>query len=96
MAGTLVVGEVNADVPQLVVDLNFAGRDRLTQLLTTVASLPHALGLGIDEDTTAVVNGSRFEVVGSGAVTVVDGATIHVLPAGYEFELTKRAPVADG
>ena len=30
--------------------------------------------LGIDEDTAIVVEGSRFEVIGSGAVYVVDGA----------------------
>lgn len=96
MAGALVmVGEVAADVPELVVDLHFADRDSLAELKTAVARYPHALGLGIDEDTAAVVTGTRFEVVGSGAVTVVDdaGACIHVLPAGYEFELAQRAPV---
>jgi Cyanophycinase and related exopeptidases len=33
---------------------------------------PAVLGLGIDEDTAIIVNGDEFEVIGSGAVTVVD------------------------
>jgi cyanophycinase len=31
------------------------------------------LGIGIDEDTAAVVEGDRFRVIGSGAVYIVDG-----------------------
>jgi len=34
------------------------------------------LGIGIDEDTAIVVTRNRFEVIGSGAVYIVDGATV--------------------
>jgi cyanophycinase len=61
-----------------------------------------------------VVDNSRFEVIGSGAVTVIDanamtysnlaglrnnddlalcGVTLHILPAGYRFDLNNRTPV---
>ena len=34
---------------------------------------PRVLGIGIDEDTAIVVEQGSFRVIGSGAVTVVDG-----------------------
>ena len=99
-------------LPGVVIDMPFAERGRLNRLLSAVALYPHELGLGIDEDTAILADGDRFEVLGSGAVTVVDagtagvirvptdgdgpiaigGACIHVLPAGYTFELTGRRP----
>ena len=33
---------------------------------------PAVLGFGIDEDTAIIVKGNEFEVVGQGAITVVD------------------------
>ena len=99
-------------LPGVLIDMHFAERGRLNRLLSAVALYPHELGLGIDEDTAILADGDRFEVLGSGAVTVVDagcagviqvpadgdgpialaGARIHVLPAGYTFELTGRCP----
>ena len=35
-----------------------------------------ACGSGIDEDTAAIVEDGRFRVMGSGAVYVVDGASV--------------------
>ena len=71
-------------VQGLVVDMHFAERGRLARLLALVAMFPHELGLGIDEDTAVVVCDGRFEVIGTGAVTVVDAgrATSVRLPAG--------------
>jgi cyanophycinase len=34
---------------------------------------PTLVGVGIDERTAAIVSGSRFEVLGEGAVVVFDG-----------------------
>jgi cyanophycinase len=34
------------------------------------------LGIGIDEDTAAIVDGDTFTVIGSGAVYVVDGEDV--------------------
>lgn len=66
-------------LPGVLVDMHFGERGRLNRLLSAVAQYPHELGLGIDEDTAVIVEGDRFEVVGSGSVTVVDaGAADHI------------------
>lgn len=57
---------------RLVVDQHFRQRDRLGRLLSAVSFNPFAVGVGLDEDTAIVLQGDVFEVVGSGAVTVVD------------------------
>jgi cyanophycinase len=59
-------------LPGIVVDQHFAQRGRLGRLLAALVLQPAVLGLGIDEDTGIIVKGDEFEVVGSGAVTVVD------------------------
>jgi cyanophycinase len=61
----------------VVVDSHFAQRGRMVRLLGAVAQNPKNLGLGIDEDTAVVVErGARFRVLGSGAVYVLDGASV--------------------
>jgi cyanophycinase len=89
MSGAMIVGGdgpgVTADavhtcpglefLPGVLVDMHFAERGRLNRLLSAVALYPHELGLGIDEDTAILADGDRFEVLGSGAVTVVDAGT---------------------
>ncbi|MFE4106712.1 cyanophycinase [Almyronema epifaneia] len=57
---------------QVLVDQHFAQRGRLGRLLTALLLEPHVLGLGIDENTAVVVQGDDLEVIGAGAVTVVD------------------------
>jgi cyanophycinase len=63
-------------VPDVIIDQHFAERGRFGRLLGAVAHNPRVLGLGIDEDTAAVVEGDSFRVIGSGAVYVVDGADV--------------------
>lgn len=59
----------------VVVDQHFDQRNRYGRLLTLVAHSPHLLGIGIDEDTAAIVTEGRWlEVLGRGAVTVFDGS----------------------
>jgi cyanophycinase len=61
-------------LPSVVIDQHFEQRNRYGRLLSLVAQSPSLLGLGVDEDTAAVIhNNSRLEVIGRGAVTVVDG-----------------------
>jgi cyanophycinase len=57
----------------VIIDQHFAERGRFGRLLGAVAHNPRVLGIGIDEDTAAVVEGDEFHVIGSGAVYVVDG-----------------------
>lgn len=59
-------------LPGVLIDQHFAQRGRVNRLLSAVALYPHELGLGIDEDTAILTDGDRFEVLGNGAVTVVD------------------------
>ena len=60
----------------VIIDQHFAERGRIGRLLGAVAQNPRVLGIGIDEDTAIVVEGSRFSVIGSGAVYVADGGGI--------------------
>jgi cyanophycinase len=61
----------------LVVDQHFAERGRIGRLLALVAQSPSLLGVGIDEDTCAVVFADgTMEVIGHGAVTIVDGTHV--------------------
>jgi cyanophycinase len=60
----------------VIIDSHFAEHGRIGRLLGAVAHNPRILGIGIDEDTAIVVEGTRFRVIGSGAVYVVDGAGI--------------------
>ena len=64
-------------IPDVVVDQHFAERGRLGRLLGAVAQNPKSLGIGIDEDTAALVEPNRMlEVFGSGAVYIVDGRSV--------------------
>lgn len=63
-------------VRDVIIDQHFAERGRFGRLIGAVAHNPRVLGLGIDEDTAAVVQGDSFHVIGSGAVYVVDGADV--------------------
>jgi len=61
----------------VVIDQHFAQRGRIGRLLAGIAQNPESLGVGIDEDTAIMVNDKReFQVIGSGAVYVIDGNTI--------------------
>jgi cyanophycinase len=60
-------------LPGLVIDQHFDQRNRYGRLLTLVSHAPHLLGMGVDEDTAAVVTGTTMEVIGRGAVTLFDG-----------------------
>ncbi|MFN3944700.1 MAG: cyanophycinase [Allosphingosinicella sp.] len=63
-------------VRNVIIDQHFAERGRFGRLLGAVAHNPRVLGLGIDEDTAAILEGDRFRVIGSGAVYVVDGSQV--------------------
>jgi cyanophycinase len=66
----------------VVIDQHFGERGRIGRLLALVAQSPSLLGIGIDEDTSAVVEADRtMRVIGRGAVTIVDGA--HVRTDAY-------------
>lgn len=62
---------------KIVFDQHFRQRDRLGRLLYLISAHPGLLGVGIDENTAAIVENESFvTVAGSGAVTIVDGDQI--------------------
>jgi cyanophycinase len=77
-------------LPGVVVDQHFGQRNRIGRLLAMVAQSPALLGVGIDEDTAAVVGGDGvLEVIGRGAVTVVDGSNV----VSDAYEVRQHRPV---
>lgn len=102
MSGTMIVegdarGVTRASVrtgpgleflPGVLIDQHFAERGRVNRLLSAVALYPHELGLGIDEDTAILTDDDRFEVLGSGAVTVVDAG------AAADIRVPDTGPIA--
>lgn len=57
-----------------LIDQHFSQRRRLDRLASAVARHPQLIGIGVDEDTALVIShGKKFEVIGSGTVTIVDG-----------------------
>ncbi|GGY89670.1 cyanophycinase [Pseudoduganella plicata] len=61
-------------VPHCVLDQHFSQRHRINRLLTLVAADPGLTGIGIDEDTGLLLApDGAVEVIGAGAVTIVDG-----------------------
>src|SRR2546429_773444 len=61
----------------VVVDQHFEQRTRLGRLLAVVAQSPSLIGLGLDEDTAAVIDANDIlDVIGRGSVTIVDGSDV--------------------
>jgi cyanophycinase len=62
---------------RFIIDQHFRQRDRLGRLLTALAYNPFAVGIGLDEDTAAVIGPDEtVEVEGSGGVTIVDASEV--------------------
>ena len=76
-------------LPSTVIDQHFEQRNRYGRLLMIVAQSPQLLGLGVDEDTAAVVHGRRASVVGRGAVTILDPRNITT----NAFDAKRSAPL---
>ena len=76
-----------------VIDQHFEQRNRYGRLLMIVAQNPQLLGLGVDEDTAAVVrrvDGSlRLRVIGRGAVTILDPADL----VTNSYEVKQSQPI---
>jgi cyanophycinase len=69
-------------VQGVVIDQHFEQRGRIGRLLALVAQSPSLLGIGVDEDTCAVITADRvLHVIGRGAVSLVDGS--HVKTDAY-------------
>lgn len=63
-------------LPGVIIDQHFAQRGRINRLLAAIAQYPHHLGIGIDENTAIIVEGTRCRVVGEGSITVLDAGNV--------------------
>ena len=73
-------------IPRMLIDMHFGERGRLPRLLSAVALDPDKLGVGIDENTAICVQRSSFEVIGAGAVSVVDAQKATVVHAASDAD----------
>jgi cyanophycinase len=77
-------------LPGVIVDQHFEQRNRIGRLLALVAQSPALLGLGIDEDTAALVSPSGvLEVLGKGSVTILDPARLQT----DAYEVKRHKPI---
>ena len=62
-------------LPGVIIDQHFEQRNRIGRLLAIIAQNPSLIGIGVDEDTAAVVAPNHvLEVIGRRSVTIIDGA----------------------
>jgi cyanophycinase len=76
-----------------IIDQHFRERDRVARLMTMVSYNRGLLGLGIDEDTAALIKADGcIEVLGAGTVLFVDGqqmvSNVHSRRGGSPLNIT--------
>jgi len=77
-------------LPGVVIDQHFEQRNRIGRLLALIAQSPALIGMGVDEDTAALVNPSLvMEVLGKGSVTILDPARIET----DAYEVKRHRPI---
>ena len=69
---TVEMGPGLGFLPGVVIDQHFSQRGRLGRLISALILQPAVLGFGIDENTAMVVTDNQIEIIGAGAVTIVD------------------------
>lgn len=57
----------------VIIDQHFSQRNRFGRLIYAVAQHPGVTGVGIDENTAALITGDQLSVYGSNSVTLIDG-----------------------
>lgn len=66
-------------VDKVVIDQHFSQRVRLGRLLMAVAALKTQAGIGLDENTAAIIApNDTLEVVGSGTVTIIAPSNLRI------------------
>jgi cyanophycinase len=64
-------------LPEIIVDQHFQRRERFSRLIAAVLLNPAMLGFGLDEGTAVEIDPiGRADVLGKGALTVVDGSQL--------------------
>ena len=76
---------------RVVIDQHFRQRGRTGRLMVAVAYNPFLIGIGIDEDTAAIIDPQNVvRIVGRGSVVIVDGGDLTYTDA---HEVKRHAPV---
>jgi cyanophycinase len=77
-------------LPGVVIDQHFEQRNRIGRLMALIAQSPALLGIGVDEDTAALVTPNGvMEVIGKGSVTILDPARIQT----DAYEVKRHRPI---
>lgn len=74
--------------PNLFVDQHFLKRGRFGRMIPLMLAKGYKLGLGIDEDSAAVVQGDQVEIIGTKGALLVDLNDIETNPALGALNLT--------
>jgi cyanophycinase len=82
-------------LPGTVVDQHFLKRNRQSRLLKVLDAYPDLVGLGIDEGTGVVVEGTQLSVVGDSQVVVCSSATSQGPQSVQSLEPGTRADLKD-
>lgn len=82
-------------LPGTIVDQHFLKRQRQNRLFGLVSAHPDLLGLGVDEDTALLVDGTTAECVGATAAMAVKSAgagawSVELVYAGARYDLAAR------
>jgi cyanophycinase len=79
--------------PGMIVDQHFTNRNRMGRLVGALTDHPDYLGLGIDEQTAALVKGSTLSVIGNANVfvcmspTATESVNVQRLKSGEQIDL---------
>lgn len=73
--------------PALFVDQHFLRRGRIGRLLPVMVAKGYVWGLGVEEDSAAIVRGHSIEVIGARGALLVDLRTAQPAPRGGAFGL---------
>jgi cyanophycinase len=85
--GIVLVADGLALDERVVFDQHFVARRRFQRLLAVVLERPDLVGVGVDERTAVLVHGGALEVLGEGAVVVVDARAASLAPREPEKPL---------
>lgn len=79
-------------LPGVAIDQHLSQRNRLPDLRSVIKRLPQLLGIGLDESTAIIVQGTKAEVIGENAVFFLDGVSENEtrLVRGESYDLAKR------
>jgi cyanophycinase len=88
-------------LPGVAIDQHFTARNRFKDMTAFVAKYPQFLGIGLDEGTAIVVQGSTAEILGKGKVHFYDrkkpvkdgGKDYESYPAATKYDLVKRQTI---